>query len=137
MTLQRIVFLDIDGVLTHEASNYHLDSACLARLDDLLVATRAELILTSSWRDTYGINETQSRLARAGLRCRLAGAVPACPWGSRTDEIETYLHSSAPEAFVILDDVLVEPRLRSHLVLTDDFVGLTDADVTLARRLLL
>jgi predicted mannosyl-3-phosphoglycerate phosphatase (HAD superfamily) len=138
MKQRRIVFLDIDGVLTHVGSNDRLDPTCISRLDDLLTATGAEIVLTSSWRDTYGVTGTQKRLALAGFRNRIIDAVPALPSGTRSDEIDAYLaRTEGCEHYVILDDVPVEPRLRRRLVLVDDFVGLTAVDVALATRMLL
>jgi hypothetical protein len=137
VTPRRIVFLDIDGVLAHAGSDDRLDPACIARLDELLMTTGAELVLTSSWRDTFGVVETQTRLARAGLHGRIGDATPRLPHGTRSDEIDAYLaRTGGCERYVILDDVAVEPRLRGRLVLVDDFVGLTAADVALAARML-
>lgn len=133
--MRRIVFLDIDGVLAHVGSDNHLDPACIARLDELLRTTAAEPVLTSSWRDTYGVLETQARLSRAGFRGRIVDAVPSLRHQTRSDEIVAYL-ATADCQYVILDDVPVVSALRGRLVLVDDFVGLTDADVALARRLL-
>jgi hypothetical protein len=135
--MTRVVFLDIDGVLAHTSSNDLLDPACLARLDEMLRVTSAQLVLTSSWRDTFGVPETQRRLAAAGLQARIYEAVPAMPQATRSDEIVAYLAGRRGlEQFVILDDTPVDKRLRSRLVLIDDFVGLTDTDIALARRLL-
>jgi hypothetical protein len=132
-----IVFLDIDGVLAHFGSNEQLDPKCIERLDDLTEAAGAEVILTSSWRDAFGIDETQRRLAAAGARTRIAGAVPCVSNGSRSDEIDAFLVGvGEPLRFVILDDVPVAKHLKPHLVLTDDFVGLTPRDVALASRIL-
>jgi hypothetical protein len=134
---RRIVFLDIDGVLAHVGSDNHLDPTCVARLDELLRTTGAEPVLTSSWRDTYGVTETQARLSRAGFRGRIVDVVPSLPRQTRSDEIAAYLSSAlADQQYVILDDMPVAASLRRRLVLIDDFVGLTDADVTLATRLL-
>lgn len=131
-----IVFLDIDGVLTHAASDGKLDPVCVGELDRLLEATGAETVLTSSWRDTYGLLETQRRLASAGLRARIDAAAPAMRNGTRSHEITAYLRARERVRFVILDDVPVELSLRKHLVLVDDFTGLTRRDVDLALRLL-
>ena len=131
-----IVFLDIDGVLAHDGSDAKLDAQCLRELDRLVDVTRAELVLTSSWRDVFGLPETQRRLAAAGLRNRLAAAAPAITTGTRTHEILAYLRTRPKAKFAVLDDVPIDKPLRKHLVLVDDFVGLTAADVNLAIRLL-
>ena len=135
---RRIIFLDIDGVLGHVGSNERLDPKCIEQLDWLIEATGAEVILTSSWRDTFGLEETQRRLAAAGFRGRLAGAAPCMPSGTRSDEIDAFLADvREPARFVILDDVPVAEHLMPNLVLVDDFVGLTSDDEALALRLFL
>jgi hypothetical protein len=131
-----VLFLDIDGVLAHFGSNDRLDPACLARLDTLVTASGATLVLTSSWRDSYGLDGTAACLAAAGLRATLARAVPRLPLGTRSDEIRAYLGDYVGARFVILDDVPPDRALRDFAVITDDFVGLTDADVQRARNLL-
>ena len=134
MTL--VLFLDIDGVLAHFGSNERLDPACLARLDTLVTATGATIVLTSSWRDRYGLVGTAARLAAAGLRATLKRTVPRLPFGTRSDEIRAFLSDHVGARFVILDDVPPDRALRDFAVITDDFVGLTDADVQRARNLL-
>lgn len=137
MSHHRLIFLDIDGVLAHFGSNEQLDPSCLNELDWLIESTGAEVILTSSWRDSVGIAETQRRLTTAGLRSQLAGAAPCLPRGTRSDEIDTYLAAQTEAVrFAILDDVGVAEHLTPNLVLVDDFVGLTALDVAIAARIL-
>lgn len=134
---RRFIFLDIDGVLGHVGSGEKLDPTCIAELDWLIERTDAEVILTSSWRDTFGLAETQKRLAAACFRGRLAGAAPCLPRGSRSDEIAAFLASvTEPVRFAILDDVAVDEHLQRNLVLVDDFVGLSGIDVRVALRIL-
>lgn len=135
--MERKIFLDIDGVLTSFRSCERLDRTCIVLLDELVEATGADLVLTSSWRDCYGLDETRRRLAAGGLRARLTAAAPALPRGTRSDEIDAFLgRLTRRVAFVILDDVRVDDRQEAHLVLIDDFVGLSSADVINARRIL-
>lgn len=137
MSVRPIVFLDIDGVLAHFGSNDELDPACIARLDGLLVRTRAKVMLTSAWRDRHGVARTEQRLVEAGFRGRLTGAIPSLPGRSRSEEIKAYLNTVARSVrFVILDDAPVDRELLAHLVHVDEFVGLTAADAARAERLL-
>jgi len=138
MTSRRIIFLDIDGVLAHYGSNEQLDPACVDRLDRLVSKTKAQVILTSSWRDTFGLDETERRLRASGFTGRLAGTVPCLPTRTRNDEIDAFLAQlESPLHFVILDDVPVAVHLKAHAVLVDDFVGLTALDAAAAARVLL
>lgn len=137
MTPRTFIFLDIDGVLAHVGSNERLDPACVERLNQLVARARAEVILTSSWRDTFGIAETERRLQTAGFRGILAGAVSCLPQATRSDEIDQFLADcDHPTRFVIVDDVQVAVHLRRCAVIVDDFTGLTDEDVAAAARIL-
>lgn len=132
-----IIFLDVDGVLVHAGSNEHLDPACIAELDRLIVRTRARVLLTSAWRDRYGVEGTERRLVAAGFRGRLAGAIPSLPGRSRSEEINAYLNTvSRRVRYVILDDVPVDRALLANWVHIDDVTGLTALDASLAARLL-
>lgn len=131
-----IVFLDIDGVLTHFGSQERLDPESIAHLNRLLDVTTAAMVLTSSWRDAYGVEETQRRLEQHGFRGRIEGVAPVLPAATRSDEIAAYLAAHDCPRFVIVDDVPVSSQLQRHLVLVDDFVGLTAADVDAAVKLL-
>jgi hypothetical protein len=137
MSFARVIFLDIDGVLAHFGSHEQLDPECIAELDWLVEWTEAGVILTSSWRDSFGIAETRRRLAAAGFRGRIDDAVPRLPERTRSDEIDAYLASQERRPrFVILDDVPLNEHLVGNLVLVDDFVGLTAIDVAMASRIL-
>lgn len=133
---RRLIFLDIDGVLTSFAADDQLEPACLQRLDRLCAATAGELVLVSSWRDRYGLAATAAKLAYAGLTTRLDAQAPCLPHLDRASEIGRYLRATPGATFVILDDVPLPPPLRARQVVCDDFVGLQDADVELACRLL-
>lgn len=135
--LPPLIFLDIDGVLAHFGSNDKLDSNCISLLDALIDATNAIVVLTSAWRHRYGLAETQHRLAAAGFRGQLTGAVPTLVGRSRSHEIRQYLSATNNRrAFVILDDVPPEADLLSRFVAVDDFEGLTPERALIAARLL-
>lgn len=137
MTERRLIFLDIDGVLAHAGSDNTLDPNCIAELDWLIDETGAEVVLTSSWRETFGVGETQRRLAAAGFRQSIAAVTPTFPRRSRSDEIDAFLANlSGPARFVILDDVPTASHLVPALVLIDDFTGLTGLEAALAKQLL-
>lgn len=91
MTGRRLIFLDIDGVLGHEGSDGRLDPSCIAELDWLLDETGAEVILSSSWKETFGVAETQRRLAATGFRHTIIAVTPTLPHGTRSDEIDAFL----------------------------------------------
>jgi hypothetical protein len=133
-----ILFLDIDGVLAHFGTSDELDPACIARLDGVLVRTRAKVMLTSAWRDRHGVDGTEQRLVAAGFRGRLTGAIPSLPGRSRSEEIKAYLNTvSRSIRFAILDHIPLARELLPHLVRVDDVVGLSADDVARAERIIL
>lgn len=136
MRLRPIVFLDVDGVLASRGSN-QLDPSCIARLDRLVVRTTARVMLTSTWRDRYGLAETEQQLVDAGFHGRLTGAIPCLPGRSSSEELGAYLNTISPAVrFVILDAAEVTRDLHRYHVQVDSRVGLTADDVARAEMLL-
>lgn len=133
-----VLFLDIDGVLAPFDGPDVLDVACVGRLDTLVAATGAEVVVCSSWRETMTLEQIGEALAARGFSGRITGATPIDPTATRDDEVRAYLATKRNVVtFVILDDQAGYGReLSRHHVLVDDTVGLSAADVLLARRIL-
>ena len=156
-----VLFLDIDGVLNHEhlyrarkASGEQwprheqwIDRACVVRLNRVVAATGARVVISSSWRCYLGGHEPVAAVLR---ECGFAGDVidatpdlSGRPEGAlihrsvdRWDEIEAWLLAH-PEVsrYVILDDCAMNAP-HDVFVRTDIEDGLTDADVDRAVRVL-
>lgn len=146
--MTKLIFLDIDGVLDTYKSHYMLDPVLLDRLGNILGRTGAWIVVSSSWRasnvpDTVefmtdydnprvGSNPFPFTDIVVGVTPILYSVVdgdidrPA----TRGEEIAAYLKAHPCDNYVILDDC--DEMLRdqwTHLVLVNDEVGLTDADV--------
>ena len=139
----RIIFLDIDGVLNNAKSNEEsltfpcIDDVNLRQLKNIVEATGARVVLTSTWKEDYLEDEAVRRF--------LDDRLPIC--GVTEDRILdrgkgilAYL-SAHPEvkSYVILDDELfdyVECELIDHLVRTFYDCGLTEMDAERAIRIL-
>lgn len=52
MLLMKLLFLDIDGVITTHNSNYCLDPEKMELLGQILGRTGALIVISSSWRQT-------------------------------------------------------------------------------------
>jgi hypothetical protein len=94
--LDRVLFLDIDGVLNSHAwfglrgkrmsagddqlgrMVHDLDPRAVARLNIILEQTGAKCVLSSTWRKLRGLELTQQALARRGFAFELSGATPEC-----------------------------------------------------------
>ena len=146
--MNKLVFLDIDGVLDTYKSRYMLDPVLLDRLGNLLGRTGAWIVISSSWR-CNNVPDTIEFLTdydnpRVGsnpfpFTDRIVGVTPILysvvdgdidrP-ATRGEEIAAYLKEHPCDNYVILDDC--DEILNSqipHLVLVNDDMGLTIEDV--------
>lgn len=169
----KILFLDVDGVLNserllqtlekkHEAScgartvpkrettcscfrlDRQIDSAAIARLNRLVTATGALLVVSSSWRTIFDLPTLQRILREHGLVHDLVDATPdgdkdagiLVPEGERMQrghEIDCWLRAHPDvERFVILDDSGDMAMHKHRLVQTNTEDGLQDAHVEAA-----
>lgn len=152
----KVTFLDINGVLNSWDYHYHrrvraegkesfLDPMAIERLNRLLDATDAEIVLTSTLRRGRMLQEMRDAFRLRGVRKTIMTGTPDLSAthpraeGRRGAEIQAYLdtYGRAVSSFVILDDNdEMGQRLRPHLVQTNFQDGLTDAHVDAAIRLL-
>lgn len=135
--MEKVVFLDIDGVLNsyrYDQQRFddeeNIDITRLPLLKQLLDATGAKLVLTSSWRrhwepagvrmDAVG-QKLEATFGSCGIR--LQGKTPEL--GDRPAEILEYLRQHPQvERFVILDDIKFGwGSLDDHVVKTDRRIG--------------
>lgn len=131
-----------------------IDRECIARINTLCERTGARIVISSSWR-TYetirgqpvgGLVGTVAVLRACGLTAEVIGATPdhATPEqrerhqrADRWPEIHEWL-AAHPEvgAWVVLDDSELPGVPAESFVRTDIAVGITDADVERAVRIL-
>ena len=159
----KIIFLDVDGVLNCSTSKSFchddlygiitgIDSDKVKRLAKIVEITGAEIILSSDWKDGWNkyytgrrpshVKYLDNHLYKKG-KLTIKDKTPNTSKGSwfRGNEILTYLRSHQDvENYVILDDTFFEDfsikEISEHLVLTEYKVGLTDADVEKAIKIL-
>lgn len=135
VALKPLVFLDVDGVL-NSARNYAeysrvskqdpppkwdetrhelllLDARCIGVLNDITRATDAEIVISSSWRIWYQLEELAGTLYRAGVEARVIGKTPhlmppklSMPAVERGWEIHAWLKKHRPQGtkMLVLDD---------------------------------
>lgn len=169
MSLHNVIFLDIDGVLNHCNTRHNvlptvaeplpipIALECMDRLNRLIAATAAKIVISSSWRLYARWQDLASALARHGLVADVIGATPdlsndrawLANWEAskgvpfafdhleRGWEIAEWL-AAHPDvtAFVILDDCSDMAVLIPWLVLTSPLDGLDDPAVERAKWLL-
>jgi hypothetical protein len=150
----KVVFLDIDGVLnSHEyvrsdrprskerGGVMGIDPLAVSRLNRLLRATGAVVVVSSTWRKKRSRVELQGVLDARGFQGTVHGKTPDLSGRSpgatlylapqRGEEIRHWLeHDGAEvEAFVVLDDDGDMDAVRGRFIQTEFETGLTDADV--------
>ena len=107
---RRHIFLDLDGVLNshpyiqrmklaHPGETDFIDPVCVERLNRIVAATDAEVIITSSWRGQY---DFQQRLDEQGFKGKVLGETPQLTgMRQRGDEILAWLdENGAVDGFV-------------------------------------
>lgn len=65
--MQKLIFLDIDGVIAAYTGNRDLTDKCQNHLEYILKYTKAKIVITSSWRK-HAIEETIEHLRNHGFR---------------------------------------------------------------------
>ena len=119
----RIVFLDFDGVLnsvdyrstrppldpkfgwgTPEHEDWSLDKSAIRRLNKIVDATGAMVVVSSMWRLRRTRSDLQGILSRNGFTGTVLWKTPVI--GTRGLEVKEYLRTTARkvESFVIIDD---------------------------------
>jgi hypothetical protein len=174
----KVVFLDIDGVLNskeyvlklearHKALGHdreactcfklyqQIDPAAVARVNRLVAATGAKIVISSSWRKLFDPPELHRMLSEHGLIADIIGETPdAYDESLRPDlkleyglegsrifrghEIDYWLRYTGKDVdrFVIFDDDSDMAMHKNRLVQTDSQDGLLDEHVELAIRVL-
>lgn len=158
-----ILFLDFDGVLNHvdffiarsaarereDGPKGSFDLACVARLNRLVAASGALVVVSSSWRLGSTVQRLQTLLEGYGFQGTIIGMTPdrcMAPEGSslllagqRGDEIKAWIEAlpAPPRASVVLDDDNDMDAVRERFVRTDfRGGGLTDEKVEEALQVL-
>lgn len=139
----KIIFLDIDGVLTTLRTKYHHgDTECVQRLNALTKETDSSIVVSSTWRKG-GLRSIRQTLKTWGITAPIYGITPdlsaqrgelaiAVPRGREILAwLETHVSQSITH-FVILDDSDDMEWLKPLLIQTDPYAGFQDSDLARA-----
>ena len=143
----KIIFLDVDGVLNRcGASSQGLEEDKLLLLKQIIHATGAKVVISSTWRK---IPRQLHRLCSTLLSydADIIGSTPVLDTKegdspiihskSRGEEIQAWLNTHPnPDQFIIIDDGSDMGTLSNHLVQTNSYSGLTRGAAKLAIALL-
>lgn len=153
----KIIFLDFDGVLNSQESLDSraketgqwpiewIDTKLIARVNQIVEATGAQVVISSSWRLYYELDWLINYLNQHGFVGTVIDRTPSrrdlhdIRMRDRGDEIKEWMDCFDPkdiESFVILDDDADMNQLLPYLVQTDFEVGLTEENVQKAIEML-
>ena len=133
----KIIFLDVDGVLNSEQDGFSMEletDTHLKLLEELINKTGAKIVLSSSWRMGFGCsfslsNTLISRLKEHGLS--ILDITPERKDGNRGLEIKEWLNKNPAKNILVLDDEEfdIENIFPNNFVKTNNEIGLQEEDV--------
>lgn len=157
----RIIFLDVDGVLNcyysksyvinEEGIKYRgIDNSLVKKLKYIVDKTNASIVLTSTWKDYFEVGAYKqkynhakylsNKLRRQGLK--IVDKTEDRRWAERGAGIKRWLKNH-PEVtnWVILDDEIfdymdLKEKCLDHFVFTDEQIGLSDWQAEMAIKIL-
>ena len=134
--MNRILFLDFDGVLhpNHAAEEHYFIR--LPVLEKALSAGECGIVISSSWRFQHALDTLKKRFPLP-LRKRIVGCTGEAAIGrhARFREIETYLLRHGDVDWRTLDDSKFEfPEGCDNLILCDGAFGIADRQASVIER---
>ncbi|MBP5257903.1 MAG: hypothetical protein J6Z41_04085 [Prevotella sp.] len=160
--MQKIIFLDIDGVLNSERWHtemtknapkdrfgYEFDPTAVSNLAKIVEETEADIVISSSWK-CFGLDGMQEMWETRNLPGEVIGITPNTisdelqlsididgieDYNLRGREIDEWMRRFGEDVsqYVIIDDIdCFLSGQQNHLVLTDPRIGLNDLDATKA-----
>lgn len=150
--MMKVVFLDFDGVLNSEryvrnCGEYGviIDPSRMQLLKQIIEATGARIVLSTSWREHWSKNENEMDETGilineifAAYQLEIFDKTPKLG-GRREQEVESWLNEFPDiENFVVLDDRFLHAEfLKEHFVKTANYLeGLDDENVAQAIEIL-
>lgn len=104
----RVVFLDIDGVLNCESDLFYgimINKDSVGRVNLLCRNHKAKIVISSSWRNLYRLNDIRMMLKDHGMDNNIIIDQTPVLNGTRGQEIEKWIDNRGDiDGYVILDD---------------------------------
>jgi hypothetical protein len=137
MKIERIIFLDFDGVIVTPATRFRFfEHGCMARLKQIVDETNASIVISSTWRILDTFSTLKAMFEPFGMFETVIDKTPNHnkSW-ARGKEIDEWLTKSKDnprfdiKSFIILDDDSdMEPHM-DRLVKTECEIGLEQEHV--------
>jgi len=152
--MNKIIFIDFDGVLnTGDCCRFgpgrsgedaykifsgekYFNQECVANLNKITNTTGAQLVISSSWRSAFTMDDLAELVAKQGVSGKVVGRTPKL-YTFRGLEIKEWLNKHPEvETFVIFDDMDDMESLLPHLIQTEYDDGLEKKHVEAAIKVL-
>lgn len=136
----KAIFLDFDGVLNRGGSFRpgFVEPVLVRRFSDFVsLGGDVRVVVTSMWRLRYEASKMTEILRKAGYsgpQLELLGFGDGLH--DRSRGILEWLDGCKPSSWVVLDDCKLSPEVSDRHVFVTSSIGLSDADVELARKIL-
>ena len=135
--LMKYIFLDIDGVLNTRKSwfkMYQLDKTLVSRLAVLVNTTGAKIVLTSSWRKGWDVENQTPQIKKLLDYFQAVGifvedVTPVLNGRGRDDEINRYLYFHPCDTYIVIDDDKNEFQNTTNVYFVNADNGLTEKDI--------
>ena len=141
-----IIFLDIDGVLrTHKSDlewsqrlgvpipvsvyDRRFDRKIVSYINEIVGYTRAKIVVTSTWRVKYSLEELKQIFRDNGITAEIIGKTDIGL--NRGEEIEQYISENEIENYVVIDDQvndILKHIPKERVIKVDPFIGFEDVD---------
>lgn len=155
--MNRIIFLDIDGVLNSakwmvsqsfdekvytsmfERHINDLDPAAVKMISDLAVETQSGIIVSSSWRILHPLHEIRDMLKACGMDERVLphGVTPRSRKSFRGDEVNEWLEQNPDVCIHVIFDDDNDFHPNQPLINTSWEVGVQPEHIERARKILM
>lgn len=157
ITFLKILFLDIDGVLNsrtfykkraasgiwYAKEDYikeQFDPDAVARLNQIIEATGAQICVSSTWRLSHSVFALQKIFNDVGIKGEIVGKTQNLSGDHkypRGYEIEAWINAGNVQNYVVLEDDVVDmDMLKGHVIRTTFEYGLLDKHVETAIKIL-
>jgi hypothetical protein len=134
----KVLFLDFDGVLHLTSDPSEVPFNRVPLLESLANEARFEIVVSSSWRFSYDLNQIRSLLGKLAPMVVGVTGKPVFARHPRYNEILNYVNEHNIRDWRVLDDALLEfPKNAPELILCNPSRGLTEIEVGALRGWLL
>ena len=140
------IFLDIDGVLrTHKSDlewsqilgvpipesvyDRRFDRKIVSYINEVAGYTRAKIVVTSTWRVKYSLEELRQIFRDNGISAEIVGKTDIGL--NRGEEIEQYISENEIESYVVIDDQvkdILKHIPKERVIKANPLIGFEDVD---------